>query len=60
MEIINFVLKNNLHGRCLSVKIWERAPVSFSKQDQYFIGMIISERGCGPGEDQEVSCGSET
>ena len=60
MEIINFISKNNLHGRILGIKMYKWAAVSFSKEKtgNNWID-FLSARRCGTGEDQEVSCGLE-
>ena len=47
MEIINFISKNNLHGRVLGIKMYKWAAVSFLKPKKNEIDWIdyFSERG---------------
>ena len=44
MEIINFISKNNLHGRILGIKMYKWAAVSFSRKKLGIIGLIFFQR----------------
>ena len=50
MEIIQFISRNNLHGRVLGIKMYKWAAVSFSKRKMISLNLLFQREGVAQGK----------